>query len=83
MDPMQWSGHGFGFMWLFPLLFFVAIIFCMRGMFGRGSSGCGFHGGNTEPQESAHEILDKRFAKGEVTKEEYEEMKKALENVVS
>jgi uncharacterized membrane protein len=29
------------------------------------------------------DILDKRFAKGEITKEEYEEMKKALGNETS
>ncbi len=80
MDPTQWMGHGFGFMWLIPLLFFVVLIFFMRGMFGQGSPGGGSRGGNTPPRESAREILDKRFAKGEITKEEYEGMKKTLEN---
>jgi putative membrane protein len=80
MDPTQWGGHGFGFMWIIPLLFFVAFIVCMRGMFGRGSPGCGSHGNNESHQENAHEILDKRYAKGEITKNEYEEMKKALDN---
>jgi putative membrane protein len=83
MDPTQWWGHGFGFMWLLPLLFFVVFIFFMRGMFGQGSFGCGPRGGNTRPQESAREILDKRFAKGEITKEEYEETKKSLGNEIS
>ncbi len=83
MDPTQWWGHGFGFMWLIPLFFFVVMLFCMRGMFGRGSPGCGSHGGDTPLQESAREILDKRFAKGEITKEEYEEMKKSLGNETS
>jgi len=80
MDPTQWWGHGFGFMWLIPLLFFVVIIMCMRGMFGRGSPGCGSHRDNATHQENAREILDKRFAKGEITKSEYEEMKKTLED---
>lgn len=80
MDPTLWWGHGFGFMWLFPLLFFVLFIFFMRGMFGRNSSGCGSHGGSTKHPESAREILDKRFAKGEITKDEYEEMNRTLEN---
>jgi len=83
MDPTQWWGHGFGFMWLLPLLFFVVLIFFMRGMFGQGSFGCGSRGGNTPSRESAREILDKRFAKGEVTKEEYEEMRKTLGNETS
>lgn len=83
MDPTQWCGHGFGFMWLMPLLFFVVLIIFMRGMFGRGSPGCGSHGDNATHQENARDILDKRFAKGEITKEEYEEMKKALGNKTS
>ncbi len=83
MDPTQWWGHGFGFMWLIPLFFFVVMLFCMRGMFGRGSPGCGSHEGDTSHLESAREILDKRFAKGEITREEYEEMKKALGNETS
>ena len=33
--------------------------------------------------ESARDILDKRFAKGEITKEEYQEMKKLLGNETS
>ena len=83
MEPTQWWGHGFGFMWMIPLFFFVMFIFFMRGMFGRGSSGCGSHGESTTHQDNAREILDKRFAKGEITKNEYEEMKKTLENVSS
>lgn len=79
MDPMQWSGHGFGFMWIIPVLFFVMFIVFMRGMFGRGSPGFGPRGGDATHQEDAREILDKRFAKGEINKDEYEEMKKALE----
>ena len=83
MDPTQWWGHGFGFMWLIPLFFFVVMLFCMRGMFGKGSPGYGTHGDDTPHLGSAREILDKRFAKGEITKEEYEEMKKALGNETS
>ena len=81
MDPTYGWGHGFGFMWLIPLFFFVVFIFFMRGMFGRGSPGCGPHGDNTSHKEDAREILDKRFAKGEISKDEYEDMKKTLENL--
>jgi len=80
MNPTQWGGDGFGFMWLIPLIFFVIFIVFMRGMFGRGSPGCGPHGDNATHQENAREILDKRFAKGEITREEYEEIKKTLES---
>ncbi len=58
-------------MWIIPLLFFVVFLFFMRGLFSQGTS-------NKNTQESAREILDKRYAKGEISKQEYEEMKKAL-----
>ena len=83
MGPTQWWEHGFGFMWLFPILFFVVFMFFMRGMFGRGSHGCGPHDDSAKHEDNAREILDKRFAKGEITKEEYEEMKKSLGNETS
>jgi len=76
MDPTYWWGHGFGFMWIFPVIFLVVFIFFMRGMFGSGSGG---NSENNAPRsESAREILDKRFAKGEINKEEYAEMKQSL-----
>ena len=71
MTPEYWMGHGFGFMWIFPLLFLAVFIFFMRGnMFGQNNQ-------NTKT-ETPREILDKRFAKGEINKDEYEEMKKTL-----
>lgn len=73
MGFTQWWEHGFGFMWLFPILFFVVFM-----LFMRSRSGCGFHDNSTKHEDNAREILDKRFAKGEISKEEYEEMKKSL-----
>ena len=52
-------------------------------LFMRGSRGCGFRGGSSKHEDSAREILDKRLAKGEITKEEYEEMRKSLSNETS
>lgn len=74
MYPGYWWGHGFGFMWIFPLLFFIAFLLLMWAIFGKGSRMGGI---DTRP-ESAREILDKRFARGEISKEEYAEMKKTL-----
>jgi putative membrane protein len=76
MGPNYWWGHGFGFMWVVPLLFLAVCVFFMRGMFGRSSGG---GSGRTQP-DSAGEILDRRFANGEISKDEYEDMKKALGN---
>jgi putative membrane protein len=73
MNPSDWWGHGFGFMWILPLLFLAVFLFFMRGMFGQGNAGA-----NTARPASAREILDKRFAKGEIDQDEYQAMKKAL-----
>ena len=72
MTPEYWIGHGFGFMWVFPFIFLAVFVFFMRGnMFGQNNS-------QNTTTETPREILDKRFAKGEINKEEYEEMKKTL-----
>ncbi len=82
MGPGYWGGQGFTFMWIIPLLFFIVFLFFIRGMFGQNNNqgnniGTG-NGSNGHRSESAREILDKRFAKGEINKDEYEEMKKTL-----
>ena len=78
MEPGHWWGHGFGFMWLMPVFFLLILFFCMRGMFGRGTPSSDNQGHSLTHQENARDILDKRFAKGEVSKEEYEEIKNTL-----
>lgn len=78
MGPGYWGEQGFTFMWIIPLLFFVVFLFFMRGMFGQSNSTRHGDGSNSTQSESAREILDKRFAKGEVSKDEYKEMKKVL-----
>jgi len=83
MTPDQpWMWH-WGGMWIFPTIMFVVMIIFLFLFFGRG--GCrpswwgpgGQHreGGETD---SALEILKKRYAKGEITKEEFEQMKKDI-----
>jgi len=67
-----WNGFHWG--WLIPVAMMVLCFLMMR---GRG--GCMVrryrspHAG-----ESAREILDKRYALGEIGKEEYEEKKRAI-----
>ncbi len=66
---MTW-GYGGVFMWLILLVLVgVVIFFVMRGdkWIKRGG------------EESALEILKKRYARGEITREEYDKMKKEIE----
>lgn len=70
--PWGW----FPFMWIFPLIFLVVILlFLFR---GRGGQMCGGHGPRGR-EESAKDILDRRYARGEINREEYQQMKKVLE----
>ncbi len=70
----QWWWHGMGFMWVFPLLFMVvmAIVFC-GGMWRMGR-GHGSRGHANTPRE----ILDRRLAAGEITEDQYEQIKRVL-----
>ncbi len=72
------NGYEFcgGYWWIFPL---VMIIFCFLFMRrGGGTRMCGF-GEYYGSGESAMEILNKRYARGEIDQREYEEKKSDLE----
>ena len=76
---------GFGWWWIFPVVMLVMMALCffmMRGRMGRMMCGPSFSNDFARrwasPSESAREILDKRYARGEIDKEEYEEKKKVI-----
>jgi putative membrane protein len=74
---MNW-GYGMGwfgsiFMFVVPIVFVVAIIFLIRWLIV--STG---HGRETGTGESALDILKKRYARGEIDRDEFEEKKKDL-----
>ena len=67
------------FVWIIGLALIVfAVWFFMKGQ--KNGGGSVFDPNVKAPdRESAKDILEKRFAKGELTREEYEERKEALE----
>lgn len=73
---MAWSGWGYG--WIFPLLMFALMIalcfFVMRSM----SSGHGHGHAARDSTTSALEILNERFARGEISREELEEKRSII-----
>jgi uncharacterized membrane protein len=66
------------------VLFLILMLLCCVGMKGRRGSGiCGFRSWGTDtrdihPTDSAIDILDKRYALGEISLEEYEERKRII-----
>lgn len=73
-----WAG-----MWIFPMIMFAIIILLFIsagrkwGCWAPWSSPGRFYGEGMEP-DTALDILKKRYAKGEITKDEFEQMKKDI-----
>jgi putative membrane protein len=65
---MMGGGFGFG-MVLFWGLIIVAVVLLARAFYGTQERGS---------QKSARQVLDERYARGEIGKQEYEERKQAL-----
>ena len=91
--PWSWwhEAHGHSFWWIFPLMFFVFMVVIFIFMMRRGGMGCAWRDRMMprsdfrdamkpwdQRSESALEILDKRYARGEIEKQEYEEKKAAI-----
>lgn len=64
------GGGGMIFMVLFWVVIIVGAIYLIKLLAGKGS--------NNAQAESAEEILKKRYAKGEISQEEFEKIKKDL-----
>ena len=76
---MHWGdsigmGFGFGFGWIFMVVFWAFVImgiaYLLKQLLGSGNSG--------ESRETALDILKKKYAAGEITKDEYGEKKTAI-----
>jgi len=87
--PMHMWGHGYGYgwhsWWMFPMMMlfmflFVAVIFFLaRWVFANGRHHWGPPSRTWgDPTYSALQILNERFARGEIQKDEYAEKKAAI-----
>ena len=72
---MHWEyGWGMGFGWIFMLFFWVLVILGFVYVIRLGMTGAK----KENSGETALDILKKRYAKGEITKEEFEKIKDDL-----
>ncbi len=78
------AGFGYGSWWIFPLVVIGVMVLCLFMMRGRmGSMMCqpGFRRSDNHDEDdscSPLDMLNKRYVRGEVNKEEYEEKKKVI-----
>ena len=71
---MMWGNQGFmgGFMWIFWIAIIVGIILLVKWIVQQNRPG------GQQQGEDPVEILKKRYARGEIDKEEFEQKKKDL-----
>ncbi len=77
------AGFAYGLWWIFPLIMIGVMVLClfmMKGKMGSMTCGPGFHksGSHGEGSDSPLDILNRRYVRGEVNKEEYEEKKRVI-----
>ena len=74
MGPENFFSSG---MWIIPLVMMIICIFIFRSFMSKGKF-FGKDQADSSTGESALDILKKRYARGEISKTEYESMKKDI-----
>ena len=74
-------GYGFGFGWIFMLIVWALIIWAIIAFVRGGKCWDGRCDWHDKSEDSATKILKERYAKGEITKEEFEQKRKDIENM--
>ncbi|MCL4472265.1 MAG: SHOCT domain-containing protein [Sulfuricella sp.] len=72
-DGYGWMGLGWIFMALFWVLIILGIVALLRWL------GMGGNGSRDVPRKTPLEILQERYARGEIEREEYEQKRRDLE----
>lgn len=75
----------FSFWWIIPVIMVILCFFMMRKRRGAIMSGfgcCSRDWQQTKGKESSMDILDRRYASGDIDKTEYEEKKRTLSGTV-
>ena len=73
--------YAFSFWWIVPIVMMILCFFIMRGRRGPMMNGfgcCGRRWRQAKGKESSMDILDRRYASGDIDKTEYEEKKRTL-----
>ena len=82
----MWPEHFWmGGMWIFPIIGIVVMLAVVYLIFGRGNFRPLCHGPDQyhdapKDSQSAMDILKKRYAAGEINKEEFEQIKKDIQS---
>jgi uncharacterized membrane protein len=77
MDTWWWP-HMWAWMWVFPLSFLLLCLIFLLAYLFRGNGLMCRREDRRLLGEAAREILARRYASGEISKEQYEEMKRVL-----
>jgi len=80
----MWTDHFWmGGMWIFPLIMIIIMLVIVFMIFGRGNFSAPWYRYDRnydlgKHKETPLEILKKRYANGEISKEEYDKIKKDI-----
>ena len=84
---MSWFGYGIGWLWalfvgllwlLFVILLVLLVVWLLRSLSRQRRPGGGARTYDRSEEDGALAILRERYARGEITREQYAEMRAAL-----
>lgn len=76
---MNWGQGGWGGMWFGPLIMAGVLFLAVALVFALIRARSGGSAGTTTSTQTPRQILDERFARGEINREEFEQRRKAIE----